>query len=154
MTPAAGWTVALAIPLAVAGFAIAIYLTVTHFGDQPIVCTGIGDCELVNSSEYASIAGVPVALLGAIAYAVIVLLAVAELRTSAGVMLVAGWAVALASFAFSAYLTYIELYVIDAICVYCVASASLMTAIFALLSVALWARACAFDDRVQAMIEA
>lgn len=49
-------------------------------------------------------------------------------------MLLAAWGVALASFGFSMYLTYIELAVLDAICVYCVGSASIMTALFVVLS--------------------
>ena len=60
--------------LAIAGMCIATYLTVVHYADQPIVCSSIGDCELVNSSKYASLAGVPVALLGAGAYASMLLL--------------------------------------------------------------------------------
>ena len=54
--------------LAIAGIGIAAYLTVVHFADQPIVCSGIGDCEKVNSSRYAKLAGVPVAVLGLLSY--------------------------------------------------------------------------------------
>lgn len=132
------WLLGAVFPLAVTGLAIATYLVITHYGDQPIVCTAVGDCERVNSSEYAVVAGLPVAVLGAIAYAVIALLVAIALRSSNATALIVAWAVALASSAFSAYLTYIEVYVIDAICVYCVASASLMTAILALLTTALW----------------
>jgi uncharacterized membrane protein len=55
-----------------------------------------------------------------------------------GALLLGAWGVALASFAFSLYLTYIELWVLEAICVYCVASASVATALFAALSTAAW----------------
>ena len=124
--------------LAVAGAAIAGYLTVVHFADQPIVCSSIGDCEYVNSSEYAKLAGVPVAVMGLAAYAALFALAVAAwLRRDASLVLLA-WGGALAGFGFSMYLTYIELYVLDAICLWCVASASVMTALFAALSVAAW----------------
>lgn len=124
--------------LTVAGMGIATYLTFVHYADQPIVCGSIGDCELVNSSTYASLAGLPVALLGAGAYAsMLLLIAGAWLRRSPELLL-AAWGVALASFGFSMYLTYIELRVLDAICVYCVASASITTALPAVLSVCLW----------------
>jgi uncharacterized membrane protein len=124
--------------LSVAGICIATYLTVVHFADQPIVCSSIGDCELVNSSRYASLAGVPVALLGAGAYvSMLALIAGVWLRRSPE-MLLAAWGVALASFGFSIYLTYIELRVLDAICVYCVGSASIMTALFVVLSAGVW----------------
>ena len=124
--------------LTVGGMGIATYLTFVHYADQPIVCSSIGDCELVNSSKYASLAGLPVALLGAGAYAsMLVLIVVARLRRSPE-MLLAAWGVALASFGFSMYLTYIELRVLYAICVYCVASASIMTALLVVLSACLW----------------
>jgi uncharacterized membrane protein len=126
--------------LALAGLGVATYLTVVHYAHQPIACTGLGDCEYVNSSEYADVAGVPVALLGAGAYAIIAaLIAALSLRNDVR-LLVAAWAVALASFLFSMYLTYIELWVLDAVCVYCVASASLVSGLFAALSAAVWLR--------------
>jgi uncharacterized membrane protein len=124
--------------LAIGGMCVATYLTVVHFADQPIVCSSIGDCELVNSSRYASLAGVPVALLGAGAYvSMLALIAGSWVRRSPE-MLLAAWGVAFASFGFSMYLTYIELRVLDAICVYCVGSASIMTALLAVLSACVW----------------
>ena len=88
----------------------------------------------VNSSRYASLFRVPVAALGAAAYATVLAAAVAAwLRRDLGPLTV-GWAVAAASVAFSAYLTYIELHVLHAICVYCVASAAVMMSLFVLLT--------------------
>lgn len=124
--------------LAIAGAAIAGYLTVVHFTDQPIVCSSVGDCELVNSSEYAKLAGVPVAIMGLGAYVALFALVAATWRRRDATLLMLAWGVALAGFAFSMYLTYIELYVLDAICIWCVASASVMTALFAVLSACLW----------------
>lgn len=124
----------LAAVLAAVGLGVAAYLAFTHYAHQPIACSGIGDCEYVNSTEYAELAGIPVAVLGAGAYAAMFALAgVAWLRGNATALAVA-WATSLAGFAFSAYLTYIELYVIDAICVYCVVSACVMTALFGALT--------------------
>ena len=128
----------LAALLAVVGCGIAGYLTVVHYADQPIACSSIGDCELVNSSKYAELAGLPVALLGAGAYvALFVLIAAAWLRRDPTALL-AAWGVALASFAFSMYLTYVELRVLHAICVYCVGSASVMTALLLVLTASVW----------------
>lgn len=124
--------------LALVGLGVAGYLTVVHYAHQQIACNGIGDCEYVNSSRYAEVAGVPVALMGAAAYGAMSLLAAAYLMSRSPALLQAAWGVALASFAFSMYLTGIELWVLEAICVYCVASASVMTALFATLSLALW----------------
>ena len=138
MNPRSRLLLPLAALLAVAGCGIAGYLTVVHFADQPIACSSISDCELVNSSRYAKLAGVPVALLGGGAYVtLLVLVAVAWLRRDATALL-AAWGVALASFVFSMYLTYIELRVLHAICVYCVGSASVVTALLLVLSACLW----------------
>jgi len=124
--------------LTLAGIGIAGYLTTVHYADQPIVCSSIGDCELVNQSKYASLAGVPVALLGGLAYvSMLALIAGAWLRRSA-TLLAAAWGIALAGFAFSMYLTYVELFVLDAICIYCVGSASIITVLLALLSACVW----------------
>jgi uncharacterized membrane protein len=133
-----GWLLLSAAALAAVGIGIASYLAVVHYAHQPIACSSIGDCELVNSSKYADLGGVPVAVLGAVSYVVMLLMiAAAGLRRSSPLVLVV-WTIALAAFGFSMYLTYIELRVLDAICVYCVASASVMTALFGALSAALW----------------
>jgi uncharacterized membrane protein len=124
--------------LALGGLGVATYLTVVHYAHQPIACSSVGDCELVNSSRYAKVGGIPVALIGALAYVAILAGAVGAWLRRDSTLLLGAWALALASFVFSMYLTYIELRVLYAICVYCVASASIMTAIFAVLSVAAW----------------
>ena len=124
--------------LAVVGIGIAAYLTIVHFADQPIVCSGIGDCEKVNSSRYAKLAGVPVAVLGLISYVTMLALIVAGLIRRDAMLIAGAWGVALASFGFSMYLTYIELGVLDAICVWCVASASVVTAMLIALSACVW----------------
>jgi uncharacterized membrane protein len=136
--PAVRASLLLAAALSAAGLGIALYLTIVHYGDQPIACNGIGDCEYVNSSEYAKLLGIPVALIGAAAYATMLAGSIAAWLRRDALLLLAAWGVALASFAFSVYLTYIELEVLEAICVYCVASASVMTALFAALSAAVW----------------
>ena len=128
------------VALALVGLGVATYLTVVHYAHQPIACNGLGDCEYVNSSKYAEVAGVPVALMGALSYAAMAAaVALAWLRRD-GMLLFGAWVVAAASFAFSMYLTYIELQVLDAICVYCVVSATVMTALFIALSALAWLR--------------
>ncbi len=58
--------------LAGAGLSISLYLAVTHYGKKPIACGGIGQCDYVNSSEYASVGGIPVSLLGVGLYAALI----------------------------------------------------------------------------------
>jgi uncharacterized membrane protein len=109
--------------LAVLGLGVAGYLTYVHYAGLTPVCNIAHGCVKVQSSQYAELAGVPVALLGLIGYAGILaaLLVPGETaRMAAALMAVVG-------FGFSAYLTYRELFTIDAICQWCVASAVLMT---------------------------
>jgi uncharacterized membrane protein len=113
--------------LAVAGLCMSAYLTWVHLrGVAPVCLAGGGGCETVQSSRYAEILGVPVAALGLGGYAGLLLSAL--LRGEAGALL--GLFVTLVSVLFSAYLTYLELFVIYAICQWCVSSAALMTATF------------------------
>jgi uncharacterized membrane protein len=112
--------------LALAGLGVAGYLTWVHYADLDPVCVGGGGgCERVQSSDYAELAGVPVALLGLIGYAAIL----ASLAVPGDAGRFAGALLALAGFGFSAWLTYVELFEIDAICQWCVASAVIMTAL-------------------------
>lgn len=113
----------LAIAISVIGIAIAGYLTYVHYAGLKTLCLASGGCEKVQSSHYADFLGVPVALLGLIGYALILFLLL--LPRNRG--LLASTFASLVGFGFSAYLTYLELFRIKAICQWCVASAVLMT---------------------------
>jgi len=114
--------------LALAGMGVAAYLTYTHYADKVVACGGLGKCETVQQSEYSTIAGVPVALLGGLAAAALLTIALGRLG---GLPLAVEWAslatlaLTTASVAFAAYLTYIEFFVLEAICLYCLALASI-----------------------------
>jgi uncharacterized membrane protein len=118
--------------LALAGLGIAGYLTWVHYaGLDPVCVGGAGGCEQVQASRWSELAGIPVALLGLLAYAAI--LASLALPDDAGRTVAAF--VSLVGFGFSAWLTYVELEKIGAVCQWCVASAVVMTAL-AVVSVA------------------
>ena len=112
--------------LALFGLAISLYLTWVHYADVEPVCTGISDCEKVQTSGYAKLAGIPVAVLGIVGY--IAILASLAVRVEVTVLL------AYTAAGFSAYLTWAELYEIEAICQWCVASAVASAAIAVLAS--------------------
>jgi uncharacterized membrane protein len=104
--------------LAFAGIAVAGYLTWVHFDDAALVCVAGGGCETVQESEYAEIAGVPVAMLGLGAYAIVLGLVAwdtSSARLGAAMLAVVG-------LVFSMYLLALQLFVIDAICVWCLAN--------------------------------
>lgn len=124
------------ITLSLLGLAIAAYLTYVHYADIKSVCTISHGCEKVQNSEWSTIAGVPVALLGLAGYAGI--LVSAFIPGELGLLLGAGQS--LIGVGFSAYLTYREIWSIEAICIWCVASAIVLT-LLAILCVARLLRA-------------
>lgn len=111
--------------LAGIGLLDSVYLTWVKIANQYALCGPIGDCESVNSSQYSEIYGIPIALFGAGAYFLIILLLGLETRGRSwreyGSVLVFG--ISLAGVLYSAYLTYVEIAVLRAICPYCVLSA-------------------------------
>lgn len=125
---------ALIAPLAAAGAAISAYLTWVHAADRPVVCGGLGSCATVQSSEYATLGGIPVALFGLALYATIGVLALLALREPR--LLLPLFALALSGLLYSGYLTWVELAVLGAICLWCVVSALIIAAIATL---AAWA---------------
>lgn len=124
--------------LGLPGIGVAAYLTYSHWADRPTECAGIGECELVQTSEYSDIAGVPVALLGLLYFVAMAFLALARINSVKWTPGVLEWAqpaalsMALAATAFVAYLTYVELFVLEAICIWCVALAGLTAVSLAL----------------------
>jgi uncharacterized membrane protein len=119
--------------LALVGLGVAAYLTYVHYEDIKPVCGLGGDCQKVQTSQWSELGGVPVALIGLIGYALIL----ASLFVPGEAGRVAGAFLALIGFAFSAYLTYRELFSIDAICPWCVVSACLMTLLAVLTAIRL-----------------
>jgi uncharacterized membrane protein len=121
--------------LALAGIFLALYLTLYKLGYIGHLACGLGSCERVNTSRWATFLGLPVAAWGVGFY--VVTFAVALWGTSAtwaerrepSVVLVFLTTVGLV---FSAWLTYLELYVIGAVCRFCVGSAALVTLLFLL----------------------
>jgi uncharacterized membrane protein len=109
--------------LCLLGVGIAGYLTYVHYaGLHPICEIGHG-CETVQTSRYASLLGIPVALLGLISY----ILILASLRIRGERALLAGYWLGMVAFGFSLYLTYRELFTIHAVCTWCVSSAIVFT---------------------------
>jgi uncharacterized membrane protein len=110
----------LAAGLAFAGFLVALYLTWTKLAGELPVCGAFGGCDTVALSEYSVIFGVPVALLGALFSALVFALAVGWWRRGDRKAILGAYGLGLFGILFVGYLTYLELFVIEAICIWCV----------------------------------
>jgi uncharacterized membrane protein len=125
--PAEGALRGIATFLATFGIGVATYIAIADSGGGSPVCIAGGHgCQTVAESAYSHLAGVNIAIFGIAGY--VVLLVCALLRGDAFRM--AAFVVSLIGFGYSLYLTYLELFTIDAICQWCVASAVLMTLLF------------------------
>jgi len=113
------------IVLATIGLGVASYLTYIHYaGIVPLCGKGGGSCLKVQTSVYSKIVGIPVPVLGLIGYFLI--LVTLFVRQNDTVRL-ATLILAFSGFAFSAYLTYREVFTLKEICEWCVSSAIIMT---------------------------
>jgi uncharacterized membrane protein len=129
------WLPVLVGALSLVGIAVSAYLSYTYWFDKSVVCAGFHSCQAVAQSKYSHMGGVPVAFFGVLGYAAI--LAVAAFWLWAGDRfgdwpLLAIWGMAVGGVAYSVYLTYLELFVIDAICIWCATQAVVMLGIFIL----------------------
>ena len=113
--------------LAVVGLGIAGYLTYLHYAGGSPYCLagGGGGCEQVQESDYAKLAGIPVAVLGLAAFAALLVTALVPGPTSAA----AGAGIALTGVVFSAWLLYVQLVFIEAVYQWCVANDVVITMI-------------------------
>lgn len=114
--------------LATFGIGVATYITIADSGGGAPVCVAGGHgCQTVAESSYSHVFGVNIAVFGIVAY--VLLLGCALPRGDVARM--GGFLIALGGFGYSLYLTYLEVFKIEAICQWCVASAVLMTLLFA-----------------------
>ena len=116
---------------ALAGTAVAGYLTYVHYRPAALICTGGGGCEAVQESSYAEVVGIPVALLGLLAYLVVLGLVAwdSELaRTLAA-------AIALSAVGFAVYLVAVQAFAIEAWCVWCLVNDLVIVPLLAVLTI-------------------
>ncbi|HXF00827.1 MAG TPA: vitamin K epoxide reductase family protein [Solirubrobacterales bacterium] len=114
--------------LSFAGIGVATYIAIADAGGGSPVCLAGGHgCATVAKSHYSHLAGINVAVFGILGYVLIL----AAALTPGDLGRFGGFLLAAIGFGFSVYLTYLELFVIDAICHWCVASAVLMALLLA-----------------------
>jgi len=131
-----GW-LDIAIPvLSIIGLGASIYLTYVELTHTHALCGPVGDCNAVQSSPYAKLFGIlPIGLVGAIGYIAILVTWLWRRFRSDSLSKIAGpvmYGMALFGMLFSIYLTYLELLVIHAVCIWCLASAAIITVLMLL----------------------
>jgi uncharacterized membrane protein len=121
--------------LSLAGFFISAYLYLYKIGKIGTLACGTGGCETVQLSQWSRFGGLEVSLIGLLGYALLLGLTLVALQHPPSsrswpmtlLLILSGLGVA-----FTGYLTYLELFVIHAICRWCIASAAIICAIFIL----------------------
>ena len=123
------------VAVAAAGTAVSAYLTWVHYSGALALCVGVGGCETVQASRYSTVGAVPVAVIGLVGLATIAALAAWRLRPDPPAWtLTALFGLSLAASLYVAYLSYLELFVIRAICPWC-ASVAIATVLVLILTV-------------------
>lgn len=121
------------------GLAIASYLATVELGGGVPYCGALKGCEQVALSEYSRINGIPVAVFGVILSVVLLSLAVAWVRSSRYVLLLAHYGLSLAGVVFEVYFLYLQVFVIGAVCIWC-ASYGLSLAARFVIALTVWLR--------------
>ena len=127
--------------LCVLGIGVAGYLTWTHLADTNLYCGGAHGCADVQNSPYSEVFGIPISVIGLLGYVVLLVLSLLRGHVDPEVefyLPVLSFGTALIGVLYSAYLTYLEAFVIHAWCYWCVTSALIITAIWVLTIVDLW----------------
>jgi uncharacterized membrane protein len=112
------------------GFLDASYLAVQHYLGQVPPCSLVRGCEVVTTSRYAEIGGVPVALLGSLYYLGMMLFALRAWEAGDMRLLRYAGRFSMVGLAASAWFIFLQLFVLHALCMYCVASAASSTVLF------------------------
>jgi uncharacterized membrane protein len=133
------WWQACSFVAGLAGTGVAVYLVRVHYDEGALICT-VGDCKTVQESEYAEVWGIPIALFGLGMYLVVLALGIARWRRPDWHVpaTLTAFGLALSGALYAAYLTYLELAVIEAICQWCVASAVLTVVILIAEGIGVW----------------
>ena len=114
-----------------AGIALAAYLTYVHYQPEALICSTGGGCETVQQSKYAELAGIPIAALGLGAWTTALVLAIWDSELARVLMVALG----LVALVFAAYLVVLQLFVIDAVCTWCMINDLVITPLFLVLAV-------------------
>jgi uncharacterized membrane protein len=126
------WLYRVSVVLVVLGLLVSIYMTIYKVTSNNSMCLGSGDCSTVNASRYSEVNGIPVAVFGVLGYLAILVTHYFENRNrffkQNSTLMIFG--MALTGFLFTAWLIYVEVAILKALCPFCVTSQTAMTIIF------------------------
>ena len=129
----------LAAVVALFGLADAIYLTIHHYTAVAVPCGETFDCGAVLNSQYAEVAGIPLAIFGAAAYFAAFALAILTAFGNRATWRLFGVQVTL-MLLFTAWLVYLQAFVIEAYCQFCLLSAATTLVLFTIFSISKFLR--------------
>ena len=128
------WLGRVSLWFAVLGGFVSIYMTIFKLTENQSMCLGNGGCSVVNNSIYSEVYGIPVSVVGIIGYGALVAALLLQHRGSFmqenGLLIIFG--LALVGFLFTAYLIYVEIALIHALCPFCITSQVSITVLFVL----------------------
>lgn len=135
------WASPVTLALSVVGVAVSAYLTYEHYTTSTtLACpsNGVLNCLKVTNSAQSKLAGIPVALLGLLFFLGMVALCLpAAWRSRSPALPGVRLAASVAGVAMVVYLVYVELFVLDAICIWCTAAHGIALALFAAVALAM-----------------
>jgi uncharacterized membrane protein len=123
------------IVLTAIGLAVSIYMTIFKLTNNNNMCIGNHGCTTVNDSSYSVINGFPVAAVGIIGYLAILLVLILEIKSGRFFKenaILVNFGLTLIGFLFTLYLIYLEIFVIKALCPFCLTSQIAMSILFIL----------------------
>lgn len=124
------WLIAGFISISFIGFLDASYLTISHYTGSALTCTLIQGCDIVTTSKYSEIFNIPVALLGMLYYLSILVLTLLYFDTKNPLLLRIIQPLTILAFLASIYFVYLQAFVINAFCQYCILSGITSTILF------------------------
>jgi uncharacterized membrane protein len=130
---------AILVVLDTVGLAIASYLSTVELQNELPVCGPLKGCETVAQSEYSRVAGIPVAVFGVFLSITLLGLAIWWWRTNDVRLLASHYVLSLFGVMFEGYFTYLELFVIRAVCIWCAAYGISLVLRF-LVALVIWVR--------------
>lgn len=126
--------------VALLGFFDAAFLAITHYVNGTLPCLTSGNCDLVTSSTYSKIAGIPVSLLGVFYYLATTIAMILYIDKKKPLFLKAALSFVGIGFLFTLWFVYVQLFILHAVCLYCMGSA-LSTTILFIVGLMLWRKA-------------